>query len=127
MDVRLCPSVQSKKVPHSKGRKITSLLARSNAPTSGERRRWYVHLALLLSLAGSLLSLIYLSHSITIHVIFGVWFMAMLLFHFYQRRRTIRSLLKRLIGAQARTRTTTRLIISNMILELLVVDVLVSG
>jgi hypothetical protein len=84
-------------------------------------------LALLASLAGSLLSLIYLSRSITIHVIFGVWFMVMLLFHFYQRRRTIKSLLKRLIGAQTRTRGTTRLIVSDIILELLVVDVLVSG
>lgn len=84
-------------------------------------------MALLVSLAGSLLSLIYLSHSITIHVIFGVWFMAMLLFHFYQRRRTINSLLKRLIGVQTRTRTATRLVASDIILELLVVDVLVSG
>jgi hypothetical protein len=95
--------------------------------TTGERRRWYVHLSLLVSLAGSLLSLIYLSHSITIHVIFGVWFMAMLLFHFYQRRRTIKSLIKRLIGIQTRTRETTRLVVSDIILELLVLDVLVSG
>jgi hypothetical protein len=83
--------------------------------------------ALLVSLAGSLLSLIYLSRSITLHVIFGVWFMAMLLFHFYQRRRTIRSLFKRLVGIQTRTGTTTRLAISDIILELLVPDVLVSG
>jgi hypothetical protein len=95
--------------------------------TSGERRRWYVHLALIVSLAGSLLSLIYLSRSITIHAIIGVWFMAMLLFHFYQRRRTITTLLKRLIGLQPRTRTTSRLVISDIVLELLVLDVLVSG
>ena len=110
-----------------KGHKITSLPAKSNVVTTGERRRWYVHLSLLVSLAGSLLSLIYLSHSITIHVIFGVWFMAMLLFHFYQRRRTIKSLIKRLIGIQTRTRETTRLVVSDIILELLVLDVLVSG
>jgi hypothetical protein len=110
-----------------KGRTITSLPTTSNALTGGERRRWFVHLALIVSLAGSLLSLIYLSHSITIHVIFGVWFMAMLLFHFYQRRRTIKSLFARLIGVQSRTRTTMRLVISDIILELLVLDVLVSG
>jgi hypothetical protein len=110
-----------------KGRSIPSLPKKSNALTSGERRRWYVHLALIMSLAGSLLSLIYLSRSITIHVIFGVWFMAMLLFHFYQRRRTVMSLLKRFIGMQSRTRATTRLIASDIILELLVLDVLVSG
>jgi hypothetical protein len=74
-----------------------------------------------------LLSLIYLSHSITIHVVFGVLFMVTLLFHLYQRRRTVASLLKRLIGAQSRTKGSTRLAISDIILELLVLNVLVSG
>lgn len=93
----------------------------------GERRRWYVHLALLVSLAGSLLSLIYLSRSITAHVIFGVLFMVMMLVHLFQRRRTIASLLKRLLGARTRTRAATRLAISDIVLELLVLNVLVSG
>jgi hypothetical protein len=81
----------------------------------------------MLSLAGSLLSLIYLSHSITVHVIFGVLFMALLLFHFFQRRRTIRSLLSRLTGKRTRTSATTRLALSDIILEVLVLNVLVSG
>jgi hypothetical protein len=93
----------------------------------GERRRWYVHVTLLFSLAGSLLSLIYLSHSITIHVIFGVLFMVMMLFHLFQRRRTVKSLLMRLVGMQTRTGTLTRLAISDIILELLVLNVLLSG
>jgi len=79
------------------------------------------------SLAGSLLSLIYLSRSITIHVIFGVLFMVMMLFHLFQRRRTIKSMLRRLIGVQTRARATTRLALSDIILELLVLNVLVSG
>ena len=112
---------------NEKGRTITSIPTKPNASRSGERRRWYVHLALMLSLAGSLLSLIYLSHSITIHVIFVVLFMVALLFHFFQRRRIIKSLLKRLVGAQTRVRVTTRLAISDIILELLVLNVLVSG
>ncbi|MGH3733430.1 MAG: hypothetical protein ACRDVC_08670 [Acidimicrobiales bacterium] len=49
----------------------------------GERRRWYVHLALLAALAGSLVTLIYLSHSITIHVIFGLAFIVFVAFHLY--------------------------------------------
>ena len=106
---------------------MTLPTTQSNRLTSGERRRWYVHLALLISLAGSLLSLIYLSRSITLHVVFGVWFMVMLVFHFYQRRRTIKSLFKRLFGLQTRTGKTTRLAVSDIILELLVLDVLVSG
>jgi hypothetical protein len=79
------------------------------------------------SLAGSLLSLITLSHSITLHVIFGVWFMVMLSFHLYQRRRTIKTLLRRLFGVQTRVRAASRLAISDIILELLVLNVLVSG
>jgi hypothetical protein len=84
-------------------------------------------LGLLLSLAGSLLSLIYLSHSITIHVIFGVSFMLMMLFHLFQRRRTVKTLLRRLTGLQSRTRQSTRLAVSHIVLELLVLNVLVSG
>jgi hypothetical protein len=81
----------------------------------------------MVTLAGSLLTLITLSHSITIHVIFGVAFMFFLLFHFLQRRRTIATLCKRLIGVQTRTRTATRLAVSDLILELLVLNVLLSG
>ncbi len=92
-----------------------------------ERRRWYVHLVLLVSLAGSLITLIWLSHSITLHVIVGVLFMAVLLIHFYQRRRTITSFFKQLVGARARTAKSTRVIVSDVILELLVLNVLVSG
>lgn len=84
-------------------------------------------MVLIVSLAGSLLSLIYLSHSITIHVIFGVLFMVAMLFHLYQRRRTVATLLKRLVGVQSRTKALTRLAVSDIILELLVLDVLVSG
>jgi hypothetical protein len=60
-------------------------------------------------------------------VICGVLFMIMMLFHLYQRRRTVTTLLKRLMGFQSRTKTLTRLAISDIILELLVLDVLVSG
>jgi uncharacterized protein YebE (UPF0316 family) len=90
----------------------------------GERRRWYVHIALLLTLAGSLVTLIYLSHSITIHVIFGVAFMVFVLFHLYQRRRTVASLVKQVTG---RSTGPSRLAVSDTILELLVANVLISG
>jgi hypothetical protein len=111
----------------SKAFTITTLPVKPKDVSGGERRRWYVHLTLLVSLAGSLLSLITLSHSITIHVIFGVLFMVMLLFHLFQRRRTITTLLKRLLGRHSRTRTATRLAVSDIILELLVLNVFASG
>lgn len=97
------------------------------AVTRGEHRRWYVHLALLVTLAGSLVTLIYLSHSITVHVIFGVAFMVFLLFHLYQRRRTVASLAKQVVGTRPRTKGPSRLALSDTILELLVANVLASG
>ncbi|MCU1363332.1 MAG: hypothetical protein JWM55_1160 [Acidimicrobiaceae bacterium] len=92
-----------------------------------ERRRWSVHVALLVSLAGSLVSLIYLSRSITIHVILGAVFFFFMLIHLYQRRRTIASLIQRMAGFLPRTGSTTRLGISDVIFELLALNVLVSG
>ncbi len=111
----------------STARSVIISPSRSHSLAGGERRRWYVHLALLVSLAGSLLSLIYLSHSITIHVIFGVWFVVMMVFHLYQRRRTITSLLRRLFRGRSSSGAPKRLAISDAVLELLVLDVLVSG
>jgi hypothetical protein len=83
--------------------------------------------ALLISLAGSLLSLIFLSHSITIHVIFGVTFVVLMLVHLVQRRQTVMTLLRRVRGGKSRSRATLRLALSDVILELLVLDVFVSG
>jgi hypothetical protein len=106
---------------------MSALLANSSSLSKVERRRWSVHVALLVSLAGSLVSLIYLSHSITSHVIFGVMFIFFMLIHLCQRRRTIASLIKRMAGFLPRTGSTTRLGISDAIFELLALNVLVSG
>jgi hypothetical protein len=106
---------------------VTDVPVTTRAVIRGERRRWYVHLALLVTLAGSLVTLIYLSHSITIHVIFGVGFMVFVLFHLYQRRRTVASLAKQLARTSRRTKGRSGLAISDTILELLVLNVLVSG
>jgi hypothetical protein len=106
---------------------LTSVPAIPRATKRLEQTRWYVHLVLLASLAGSLISLIFLSHSITVHVVIGVLFMVMMLLHLLQRRRAIAGLFKRFIGVRTRTRVTTRLAVSDIILELLALNVLVSG
>jgi hypothetical protein len=106
---------------------VTDVPVKSRAVTRGEHRRWYVHLALLVTLAGSLVTLIYLSHSITIHVIFGVAFMVFVLCHLLQRRRTVTSFAKQFAGLNHRSKGPSRLAISDTILELLVANVLVSG
>jgi hypothetical protein len=106
---------------------VTDIPVKPKEITRGERRRWYVHLALLLTLAGSLVTLIYLSHSITIHVIFGAAFMVFVLSHLYQRRRTVASLAKQFARTAHRSKGPSRLAISDTILELLVANVLASG
>jgi hypothetical protein len=106
---------------------VTDVPTTSKPVIRGERRRWYVHIALLLTLAGSLVTLIYLSHSITIHVIFGVAFMVFVLFHLYQRRRTVASLAKQITGTARHSKGPSRLAVSDTILELLVLNVLASG
>jgi hypothetical protein len=106
---------------------VTEIPVTTKAVLRGEHRRWYVHLALLVTLVGSLLTLIYLSRSITIHVIFGVAFMVFVLFHLFQRRRTVATLARQLTGASRRSKGPSRLALSDTILELLVLNVLVSG
>jgi|GEM_PF-804522 len=106
-------------------RSTTMRAAPSSSPR--ERRRWYVHVALLLTLAGSLITLIYLSHSITAHVIFGFAFMALVVGHLVQRRRTVTALARQFWSGAGRSHTRRRLAVSDAILELLILNVLVSG
>jgi hypothetical protein len=95
------------------------------------RRRWIVHLALLLGFAAALLSLIeltknYLGHSgITDHAIIGVAVFVLVVVHLIQRRHTVGRLLARLAGRSKDART--RLATSDMILWLLTFNVTVSG
>jgi len=106
---------------------MTQTPLKATAAPARERRRWLVHLALIVTLSGSLLTLIYLSHSITLHVVFGVAFMALLCAHLYQRRRTVASLARQLVRAKGRSRAPSRLAVSDTILELFILNVLVSG
>ena len=106
---------------------MTNVPITTRPPTRTERRRWFVHLGLLITLAGSLLSLIWLSRSITIHVVIGVLFLVFLCGHLYQRRRTMVALLRRMVRVNLRTTASGRLAISDTILLLLVANVLISG
>jgi uncharacterized protein YebE (UPF0316 family) len=53
--------------------------------------------------------------------------MVLVLFHLYQRRRTVASLAKQFVGTSRRVKGPSRLAISDTILELLVANVLASG
>jgi hypothetical protein len=105
---------------------VSDIAVSEKSVKRGERRRWYVHVSLLATLVGSLVTLIYLSRSITIHVIFGVLFIVFVAFHLWQRRRTVRLLAKQLVG-RGRKKMSIRLAVSDTILELLVANLFVSG
>lgn len=106
---------------------MSEVVAGPLATAASQRRRWHVHLTLLVTLGGSLVSLVWLSHSITIHVIVGTGFMVILVAHFVQRRRTIVALAHELQRRTSHRRRVRRLALSDAVLELLVLDVLASG
>jgi len=106
---------------------LSATRRRLSAPSTGERRRWWVHVALLVTLVLALGSLIYLSRSITLHVIIGVLFMGLLVCHLVQRRRTVRSMAALLFLRRRRSSRSMKLALSDSVLGFLGVNVLVSG
>ena len=92
---------------------------------SVQRRRWWIHLILMISLAGSLLSLIVLSRTQTLHVVVGLVFVVVMGAHLLQRRRTIGSWVRSRRATMARRQRRT--MVSDTILFILVLDVVVSG
>jgi len=94
---------------------------------AGERWRWWVHVALLATLVAAMVSLVFLSHSITLHVVIGSLFLAFLVSHLAQRRRTVRKLLSQLLGGGRRAGRPPKLAISDAILGFLALNVLLSG
>jgi hypothetical protein len=95
------------------------------------RRRWVVHIALIVGFLAAVLSAIelskkYLGHSgVTDHAIIGLVVFGIVLVHLIQRRHTIGRLLTRMIGGSRETRL--RLVWSDAILWFLILNVTVSG
>lgn len=95
------------------------------APTRSRSttRRWRVHLVMMVSLVGALVTLATLSHSITVHVVIGLVFVAGLSAHLVQRRRT----LIRQWRGRGSTAPARRTALSDAVLELLALNVVLSG
>jgi len=114
-----------------------SILTTETEPSSnrhtGARRRWYVHLSLILgflvaSLSPIFLSRRYLGHSgTTNHAIIAVVVFAIVVVHLTQRRNTIRRLLSRFRGRRPSTTERLRQASSDMILWILTLNAMVSG
>ena len=103
------------------------------SPDSFARRRWLVHWALIIGLVATVLSAIELSKrylgfsGVTDHSIIGSLVALLVIIHLFQRRQTVRKLVRRLLGGAHFLGVRRRLAVSDTILLLLVLNVMVSG
>lgn len=91
------------------------------------RARWYVHLGLLALLAAALVTLAYLSVSISIHAVVGLVFVVLVTVHLFQRRRTVKRLMTQLAHAGSNIEREAGLAISDVVLAFVFLNVLLSG
>lgn len=91
------------------------------------RSRWMVHLGLLATAAGAIVTLQYLHVRIAIHTDVGLAFVGLVLIHLLQRRHTIARWATQLVGRRPRTHGVMRRVSSDTILAVLTVNVLISG
>lgn len=91
------------------------------------RSRWFVHLALLACLAGSLGTLQLLHIRNAIHAEVGLTFGGLAIVHLLQRRHRIAGMCTHLVRLQPRLAREVRLLASDVTLTFLAVNVVVSG
>lgn len=88
-----------------------------------ERRRWWVHLVLMLSAGISLV----LEPLLTLHIVLGLLFVGFVAAHLVQRRRVSVSLARRFHSMRALLAPSGRLAVTDAALTLLTVAMLASG
>jgi hypothetical protein len=92
-----------------------------------ERSRLFVHVALIGVFGGALYG-VYDNHgSLTLHLVLGVSFFALVVLHLLQRRKTVRRLASTLRRAGTWVKPRGRLAWSGAVLIFLTLNVLVSG
>ncbi len=92
-----------------------------------ERSRLVVHVALMLAFAVALYGLYDNHGSLTLHLVAGVSFFALVVLHLLQRRRTVGRLASTLWRATTWVKPRGRLAWSDAVLLFLTLNVLVSG
>ena len=92
-----------------------------------EQYRWLGHLGLIVSFLAALATLLVRRSSIIMHVAVGLVFVAFVVVHIAQRRRTTGKLAAQLVHARAWFKHRGRLGLSDAILAFLTLNVLVSG
>jgi hypothetical protein len=91
------------------------------------RSRWIVHLGLLLTAAGALVTLDFLHVRIAIHTDIGLAFVGLVIVHLAQRRRTAIRMVSQLSRARSFVERRIRLAGSDLLLAFIMLNVLVSG
>jgi hypothetical protein len=102
----------------------------SDAPrTAAQRRRWAVHLWLIITFLAALPTAAhFLGHvSIGWHSLIGLAFAGLIVVHFIQRRHRVRSLLSQLRRSTSWRRSIGRLAWSDLILSFLFANLIASG
>jgi hypothetical protein len=112
---------------------LAALSAPASRSDSIARRRWAVHLALILGFLAATVSAVFLSRKYlgnsgtTDHSIIGLLVFALVLVHLTQRRHTVSRLVSRFFGRRGSSGHRTRLAASDMILWILTLNAMVSG
>jgi hypothetical protein len=96
-------------------------------PAALAHSRYLVHVALIGTFVAALLVLLLDHQNTTVHIVFGVAFVALVGVHLVQRRRTVRRLATQLTSLALLVKPRGRLAVSDIILALLTVNVFVSG
>ncbi|HVA05534.1 MAG TPA: hypothetical protein VNG12_02220 [Acidimicrobiales bacterium] len=91
------------------------------------RSRFAVHLALLCSAAGTLVTLQLLHVRVADHTIVGLAFVGLVAVHLAQRRRTIARMAMQFVRARTFVERRIRLAVSDLLLLVITLNVLVSG
>lgn len=97
-------------------------------PSQGRiRARLVVHLGLLASAAGSLVTLEFLHIRIAIHTVVGLAFIGFVALHLVQRRRTLWHWARQLLRSRPRSSRRSPRLVSDLILAVIALNVLASG
>jgi hypothetical protein len=91
------------------------------------RSRWAVHLGLMVSAAGTLVTLDLLHIRTAIHTVVGLVFVGLVAVHLFQRRRTVARMATQIVRARSFVERKFRLTVSDLLLLLFTLNVLVSG
>jgi hypothetical protein len=90
---------------------------------SRQRRRWLVHLGLILTVLTSLI----FEFVLTIHIVLGLVFAGLVVIHLLQRRHTSNRLAKSLLRLGDWSQSRWRLAVADLCLSLLSIAMLISG